>query len=170
MKKFIALCLCLFFSFSFAACGSEDTPTKEQNEISSTKTTTKDTFGLNETAAFKDLKFTATEIKESEGDNFFTPEEGNIFVGVKFTIENVSEEEQTVSSILLFEAYADDIKCDYSISAACAFDDALDGSIAPGKKLVGWYAVEVPENWSDLELNVQSTWLSSKNATFKFTK
>ncbi|MBR6572806.1 MAG: DUF4352 domain-containing protein [Clostridia bacterium] len=170
MKKFIALCLCLIFSFSFAACGSEDIPTKEQNEISSTKTTTKDTFGLNETAVFKDLKFTATEIKESDGDNFFTPEEGNVFVGVNFTVENVSEEEQAVSSILLFEAYADDVKCDYSISAACAFDGTLDGSIAPGKKIVGWYAVEVPENWNELELNVQSTWLSSKNATFKFTK
>lgn len=170
MKKFIALFLCLVFSFSFAACVSEDVPTKEQNEVSSTKTTTKDTFGLNETAVFKDLKFTATEIKESDGDDFFTPEEGNVFVGVKFTIENISDEEQTVSSILLFEAYADDIKCDYSFSAACDFDGTLDGSIAPGKKLVGWYAVEIQENWNELELNVQSNWLSSKNATFKFTK
>lgn len=46
----------------------------------------------------------------------------------------------------------------------------LDGSIAPGKKLVGWYAVEASEKWSKLELNVRPSWLSSKTAIFVFNK
>ena len=46
----------------------------------------------------------------------------------------------------------------------------LDGTIAPGKKIIGWYAVEIPENWKTLELNVQSEWLSSTSANFVFNK
>lgn len=74
------------------------------------------------------------------------------------------------SSVLLFEAYADDVKCSYSLSAAMVFDGTLDGSLAPGKKLVGYYAVEVPEGWQKLELDVQSNWLSSNSARFLFKK
>lgn len=119
---------------------------------------------------FKDLKFTATTLEESKGEQFFEPESGNVFVGIQFTIENISDEEQSVNSVLLFEAYADDVKCSYSLSAAMAFDGTLDGSLAPGKKLVGYYAVEVPEGWQKLELDVQSNWLSSNSARFLFKK
>ena len=51
-----------------------------------------------------------------------------------------------------------------------AFYGTLDGSLAPGKKLVGYYAVEVPEGWQKLELDVQSNWLSSNSARFLFKK
>lgn len=171
MKKFGIIMLSIIMCFFFSACDFEEEPKKEQVEEASKEITQEETFGLNESAVFNDLKFTATEIKESGGGDFFMPEEGNVFVGIKFEIENISNEEQNVSSLLLFEAYSDDIKCEYSINAACAFNDGnLDGSIAPGKKLVGWYAVEVFKNWSKLELNVQSNWLSKTNATFVFEK
>lgn len=117
------------------------------------------------------FKVTAVEIKESDGTDFFVPEAGNVFVGIKFTVENISDQEQSVSTLLLFEGYADDIKCEYSFSAACAFDEGtLDGTVSPGKKLVGWYAVEVPRDWSTIELQVQATWLSNNSANFVFTK
>ncbi len=168
MKKFLCCVLAVMLMLSLVACGG-DTPTKEQGGSTPASAKKEDTFGLNDTAAFKDLKFTATEIKQTDGDDFFTPESGNVFVGVKFTVENASDEEQTVSSLLLFEAYADDVKCDYSFNAACAFDEGtLDGSVAPGKKLIGWYALEVPENWKSIELEVQSDWLSNSSAKFVF--
>ena len=76
-----------------------------------------------------------------------------------------------LSTLLLFEGYVDDIKCEYSISAACAFDEGtLDGTLAAGKKLVGWYALEVPKNWKTLELHVLSNWLSNNAAKFVFEK
>lgn len=173
MRKLCMGLLACLLCVTMTAC--TDAPIKEENgqPQTATKTTaTKNsTWGLNDTAAFKNLKFTATEIKESDGESLFTPEDGNVFVGVCFTVENISDEEQAVSSILLFEAYVDDIKCDYSFSATCAFgSDSLDGSIAPGKKMVGWYAVEVPATWSELELDVQADLLSSKSAKFVFTK
>lgn len=167
MKKCLLIFLTVILCFSFVACVADDEPTKEQSAGQSST----ENYGMNETAVFKDLKFTATELKESSGTDFFTPEEGNIFVGIKFTIENISDQEQSISTLLLFEGYADDVKCDYSFDAACVFDEGtLDGTLAAGKKLVGWYALEVPENWSNIELQVQSSWLSANSAKFVFAK
>lgn len=171
MKRIAAMILALVMSLSLAACSANDAPSKEeQGKNEPAQTEQKNTFGLNETAVFKDLKFTATTLEESKGEQFFEPESGNVFVGIQFTIENISDEEQSVSSVLLFDAYADDVKCSYSLSATMAFDGTLDGSLAPGKKLVGYYAVEVPEGWQKLELDVQSNWLSSNSARFLFEK
>ena len=172
MRKLVCMGLSLIMLFLLSAC-MESEPTKEINsdsQISSeSKGTSEDTFVLNETAVFEELKITATEIKETTGKDFFEPEEGAVFVGVNFTIENISSETQAISSLLLFEAYADDIKCDYSFNAACAFDEGtLDGELAAGKKMVGWYAVEVPADWSTIEFDVASSWLSSNSAKFVF--
>ena len=173
MKRMLCWILAVMMLVSMTACELSDIPQKEPGDTQTqTQPQKKDeTFKLNETAAFRTLKFTATELKEAYGETYFAPEEGNVFVGVKFTIENISEEDQTVSSILLFEAYVDDVKCSESFSAAMAFNsEMLDGTIAPGKKLVGWYTLEVPENWKTLELHVQANWLSNSNAKFVFSK
>ena len=180
MKKIFLLMLCLVLCISFVGCIEESSPRKEiPSTESSTGITDKNSvtekketvFGLNEIAAFETLKFTALEIKESTGESFFKPEEGKTFVGVKFEVENISDEEQTVSTLLLFEGYVDDVQCGYSFNASCAFSDGkLDGTIAPGKKLVGWYALEVPANWQEIELHVQSNWLSDTAAKFVFQK
>lgn len=171
-KKWWFWVLIVFAVIFIISLGSGDEePTKEVNAGSTQAQTeaAETTFGLNETAVFSDLKMTATEIDESRGNEFNRPSDGNIFVGIKFTIENISDEEQFVSSLLLFESYADDVKSAYSISAEIAFPDGtIDGNLAPGKKLVGWYALEAPEDWEEIELNVRSSWLSSSQAVFVF--
>lgn len=122
------------------------------------------TFGVGETAVFEKFKITAKSISESKGETFYKPESGNVFVGVKFTIENTSDEDITISTLLLFDAYVDDEKCDYSFTANCAFDEGtLDGTLSPGKKMTGYYAVEIPSDWSQLELQVSSEWLASSS-------
>lgn len=174
MKKVICLLMALFLVFTLTACFS-DAPSKEafnegtENHTSSNKK--EETFGLNETAVFDTLKITATEIKETTGSTFFTPEEGKIFVGIKFIVENISDEDQAISSLLLFDAYADDVKCDLSISAGASFSEGtIDGEIAPGKKLIGWYPLEVTKDWKTLELNVVADIFSSASAKFVFNK
>lgn len=169
MKKLLLLLLCFALCLSTAACATA--PEKETNSAMQTNPSVQgpQTFGLNESAVFSKLKFTATELVQSEGEDFFTPSAGNIFVGIHFTIENISDEEQTISSLLLFDSYADDVKAGLSVSASCVFDDGtLDGSIAPGKKLIGWYAIEVPANWQTIELQVQANIWSNSSATFVF--
>jgi len=73
-----------------------------------------------------------------------------------------------MSSLLLFEGYADDIKCDYSFSANVGLEGTLDGNVSPGKKLVGYYGVEVSKDAGVLELEVKSSWLGSGKAVFTF--
>ena len=171
-KKVISVVLATILLISLVGCIDAE-PSKEVGTTSSAASEVKkgQTFTLNETAVFNTLKITATEIKESSGSTYFTPAEGKIFVGVNFTIENISDEEQTISSILLFDAYVDDVACDLSFTASAAFDgNSLDGTIAPGKKIIGWYAVEVPADWAELELDVKANWLSSSTAKFVFNK
>ncbi len=170
-KRLAVALLAAILVVSLAGC-IETAPTKENGGTGSQANQSKETiFSLNETAVFSTLKITATEIKESTGDTFLPPEEGNVFLGVKFAIENISNEEQTISSLLLFDAYVDDVSCDISFTAGAAFDgETVDGTVAPGKKLVGWYTVEVPQEWQELELQVKANWLSDSTAKFVFAK
>lgn len=176
MKKLLTILFALCIVISITACDINDNaPQKETNIDSTSDVASQETedknFGLNETAVFKNLKVTATKLEESNGKDYFYAESGKVYVGVNFEIENISNETQSISSLLLFDAYADDIKCEYSLSANIAFGDGtLDGEIAPGKKLVGWYAVEVPQEWKQLELEVKPEWLSDSKANFIFTK
>lgn len=175
MRRIICCILMIVMMMSLAACDLDNTVGKETGNASANTTggtaDKEQTFSLNETAVFKTLKFTATEIKETYGESFFGASEGKVFVGVKFTIENISSEDQVISSLLLFDAYVDDVKCSESFTGAAAFNsEMLDGTIAPGKKLIGWYVMEVSENWTAIELNVQSSLISGSSAKFVFEK
>lgn len=130
-------------------------------------------FGVGDTASFSNLKITAEEIIindtwEKDEWSFFEPSEGNKFVAVKFTIENTSDEHQTISSILLFDPYADGVKLEYSFGASNGLDGTIDGEIAPGRKMVGYYGAEVSENAKELELEVRPTWLANSRSRAMF--
>lgn len=175
MKKIVVLFLAVALCLSFSGCiVTSDTPKKEAataEESSGSQNEKEEQFGLNETAVFSDLKITATELKESTGTDFFVPESGNVFVGIRFTVENTSDKATSLSSLMMFEGYADDVKLSYSMNAACAFDDGtLDGELAPGKKMVGWYSMEVPQNWAEIEIDVQNDLFGNSTAKFVFTK
>lgn len=162
-----------------AGCGgSKNESSSDTGSIESTESTQstvsepqKTTFAMGETAVFNKLKITADEIKESNGKQYFEPAEGKIFVGVKFTIENIAEEDINISSVLLFNGYVDDVSVgEYSVSAGMAFDESLDGTIAKGKKLVGWYSAEVPKDWKQLQIDFKPDMLSESRASFIINK
>lgn len=163
---------------AFAGCFDSDKPKKETNSGGSTQSKESAvsepeemTFAIGETAVFDDVKITATEFKESKGKEYFEPAEGKVFLGVKFTIENVSEEDVNISSLVQFSGYADDISLEYSISASMAFEDgSLDGTIAKGKKLIGWYSAEVPKDWKQLQIDFKPEIFSNTKASFIINK
>lgn len=176
MKKLLSIILLLCTLCALASCSTE-TSGGVQKEVNSTGTTEPDTtepeeltFALNETAVFDRMKMTATDIVVSNGSEYVKPSEGNVFIGVKFTIENISDEEDSVSSLLLFDAYVDDVKASMSLTGSMidGFSGTLDGTIAAGKKLEGWYVVEAASGAKALQLDVQQDWLSSTKASFVF--
>lgn len=176
MKKKVYFCLSMVLVIALLltciGCGSKSATSKQADTMETAEIADSNkTFGLNETAVFDKINVTAKDLQESTGTQFFKPGEGKIFVGVQFEIENISNEDVSISSLLLFDVYADGVKCDYSTSAACTFSDGtLDGEVAAGKKLIGYYAVEVPQKWQELEFHVKDSWLSNTKAQFLFQK
>lgn len=125
-------------------------------------------FKVGETAELNGVKVTMTDYKESKGKEYNKPTDGNVFVLAEFEIENNTDEELNISSLLSFEAYADDYALNYSLSALLAKKDAtqLDGTIAPGKKMKGCIGYEVASDWKNIEIHfTDNVWSDSK---FKF--
>jgi len=187
----VLIAICLFGIIAIASTDNNDTPARDtggstqqeepddsQPEATSetseeTSEATNEVFGLNETAVFRNISVTAEELIindawESESFTLFTPSDGNKFVAVQFTIENTSDVDQHISTLLLFEAYADGVKLETSFGAASGLPGTLDGNISPGRRMVGYYGVEVSQDAQELEIEVRSSWLGSGRATFVF--
>lgn len=161
-----------------ASSGNSDEPQKVENstpaqntDISSSQDTEgekKNTFTVGETAALKGVNVTLVKVTESEGSAYNTPTEGNVFILCEFNIENNSNKEIAVSSMLSFEAYCDDYVCNYSVSALLEKDNKnqLDGTVAAGKKMNGVIGYEVPSNWKEFEIVFTPDFWSGKDITF----
>ena len=185
--KFIILGVIVFFILIGTLGNKDDEPKKVSNtndgqqqtaevdnksdDTEKAKTEEKTTFAIGETASLKDVLVTMNGVTEAEGGQFNTPTEGNVFVLCEFTIENESANDITVSSMLSFEAYADDFSINQSIKGLLEKGDKnqLDGSVAAGKKMNGVIAYEVPKDWKELEINFTPNFWG-KEMTFKATK
>lgn len=158
---------------AIASAGGEDKPRKEEPTTTAggqTQQTQEQTqqqtaeqpkeeapefFKIGEAAVTKKVKATITEMEKSEGDEFNKPADGHEFVLLHMTIENVSDQEIVVSSMLNFNAYVDDNAINENLAAQISKDGAktMDGTIAAGKKLAGTLAYEVPKGWQKLEIH-----------------
>ncbi len=154
---------------------TKTTADAKQSETSTEKATEpaeKNVFSLNETADINGFKMTAVEFRESHGTEFSKPEDGKVFVIVDFEINNESEKDEHISSILNFECYVDGYSTNESLSGGVTEKTkTLDGDIAAGKKLKGSIALEAPEDWKEIEIIYEPTSLLTSNKyTFKVTK
>lgn len=145
---------------------------KETNDLKTTspETETEDVktcFQVGEVAEFKGIRVSVTGYEESNGNDWGTPEDGNIFVFPEIEITNNSDEEITISSMISFECYVDDYKSDFSSNAFMAIStedgkQQLDGSVASGKKLKGVLGIEAPADWKVIEIYYKdNVWLGS---------
>ncbi|MDB8789329.1 DUF4352 domain-containing protein [Romboutsia sp. 1001216sp1] len=131
---------------------SEDKPivTKEEK---SNKT---EVFNIGDTIELDKFKITVNEIKTTNGSDFIKPQEGNEFLYVDATVENISDKEQTVSSVLMFKVVDKDGRAMKQTIVENA-NGQLDGTIGPGRKMTGEYVVEVPKDATGLELQFDSS-------------
>ena len=127
----------------------------------------KDIFEVGETAELNDVQVTLLSYKESKGSEYNKPSDGNVFLMAEFEIVNNSDSEMNVSSVMSFEAYADDYSLNYSFGALMDNEDRqMDGTIAAGKKMEGYIGYEVPKDWSTVEIHfTDDVWSNNK---FKF--
>ena len=127
----------------------------------------KDIFEVGETAELNDVQVTLLSYKESKGSEYNKPSDGNVFLMAEFEIVNNSDSEMNVSSVMSFEAYADDYSLNYSFGALMDNEDRqMDGTIAAVKKMKGYIGYEVPKDWSTVEIHfTDDVWSNNK---FKF--
>ena len=136
----------LFLRSSSQGVSSNTTPSSD-----------KTTFGIGDTAELKSVQMTLVNAEEFGGADFFTPQDGYVFVGCEFEIANNSKNEINVSSYVSFNAYCDGYAISQSMTGASAWDKngkkTLDGTVAPGKKLSGVIVYEVQSDWKELEVS-----------------
>lgn len=150
---------------------SEETPAKDEAE-SEESSEEQTVFKQGEVAEMNDVQVTLMGYEESAGSEYNTPSEGNVFVLANFEIANNSDSELAISSMVSFEAYADDYALNYSLNALMEKSDStqLDGTIAPGKKMNGWIGYEVPADWSNIEIHFTDNVWSNNKFVFEITK
>ena len=173
----IGIVVVIFLAVAFG--GGDDKPKKVENKTATTQQgesddnkevdtqEEKDIFTVGETAELNDVQVTLLKYSESDGSEFNKPTDGNVFLMAEFEIVNNSDSEMNVSSMLSFEAYADDYALNYSLGAITENNNTqLDGTIAAGKKMKGYIGYEVPKDWSTVEIHfTDDVWSNNK---FKF--
>lgn len=148
-----------------------DAPPAQTQDTGTTQTppkTEETVFTVGDTVELAGVKVCLEDVSVSKGSQYNKPTSGNVFAICEFTIENNSDEEITVSSMMSFEAYCDEFACNYSLSALLAKDNKnqLDGTVAPGKKLNGIIGYEVPKDWKELEVHFTPDVWDDKNIVF----
>jgi hypothetical protein len=162
------------FIFIGAFSGSSDEP-KKINTSSQPATTVSVTeeafFTVGDTLEMNNIIVTLNDVSEKYGSQFLKPTDGNVFVICEFTIENNTESDLVVSSIMSFECYFDDFASNFSLGAMTSNQNKtqLDGTVAHGKKISGIVGYEAPENWSTMEVHFKPG-LSSKPFVFIYSK
>ncbi len=162
----------LFIALIGSCVGGEDTPkpvdksgdTKSASASTVAPASEKTTFGIGESAEMNDVVVTLKSVEQNTGKDFFAPQDGYVFVVCEFEIENNSNSDIAVSSLMSFEAYFDDYSTSISITGLGSTDKKqLDGTIAGGKKMNGIVAYEVPADWKEMDIRfTDSVWRSNK--------
>lgn len=162
--------------------GNEDKPTKVSNNTNESTSSTasattsetvaeETTFGVGDTAEYRGVKVTLNAVEESNGSQFNKPTDGNVFLLVNFTIENNTNSDLAISSMLCFDAYQDGYATNYSLTALLEkTGNQLDGTIAPGKKIQGYVGYEVPATYKEFEINYRADVWDDTKFTFIYKK
>lgn len=137
---------------------NENIKTSSKEEVKESKKT--ETFKVGDTIEIKDFKVTVNKVTTSSGGEFLKPKDGNEFLNVDITLDNISDQAQHVSSILMFKVVDKDGRA-YSQAITENQNGQLDGEIGAGRKMTGEYVVEVPKGTVGLQLEFDSSLLSS---------
>ena len=129
-------------------------PTEAPKEVAITE--------VGQTITTKNFKLTVESLDKPKGNDFVKPNDGNEFVQVGILLENISEKDYTVSSMLMFNAYQDGFSVNEDLIAHTldGSSSTMDGALAAGKKIRGTLAYQLPQDWKELEINTDLTILS----------
>lgn len=178
MKRVLIVLLAAVISVSAAGCSAakssgsnpaQQTGTIAQQTSETTVTKAEETTIAEASAGIKpgsfvqntNYKFSFEKAKifdEISSGEYFTntPKDGKKYLVLFFDVENVSSKDQYVN-YLYIKGYEDG----YDINLSMLLGDvdgysALTGDLAAGKKMRGYLAYEVNENWKEFELTYKA--------------
>ena len=129
-------------------------------------------FTVGDTVELNGVKTTLLSAEEYPGKQYMMPTDGNVFLVCQFEIANDSSAEINVSSMVSFNAYCDDYSVSLSITGEMLEDSwkSLDGTVAPGKKINGVIAYEIPQDWQKMEISYTPSFWSGHDVQFEINK
>ena len=132
------------------------------------------TYGINERAETNGISATLTNVMESKGGSEYKPENENVFVICEFRIENNSDEDLMISSVMCFSASFDDKTYAESIEAlgVAMFSGKyqLDRLVEIGEKVNGVVGYEVPAEWQEMQIRFTPEIYSGDRLVFAASK
>lgn len=172
-KKIAAFLSIATIGMTLAACSVEDTnpekvdksDTVEEVDSSTEDIVGTEVFNMGDTVKMGSLEYTVHGVRTDKGSDIFGADEGNKYVYIDVTVENIGNEEEHVSSLMQFSLVdMDGVSQDIAIGADGK--GSVDGSIGSGRKLRGELTYEVNEGLSEAELEIDGALLSSGIAVF----
>lgn len=118
-------------------------------------------FQVGDLVETDNFRITYESASEYEPDNeFLQAKDGYTYWEFKFKFENISDTDQTVSTLMDWECYADNSKVDQSWIEA---DNGLDATLSAGREAEGAVYFEVPTDAESIELEYDiNFWQSDK--------
>ena len=118
-------------------------------------------FQVGDIVETDNFRITYESAGEYEPDNeFLQAKDGYTYWEFKFKFENISDKDQTVSTLMDWECYADNSKVHQSWIEA---DNGLDATLSAGREAEGAVYFEVPTNAESIELEYDiNFWQSDK--------
>ena len=159
----------LIFLFAFIGMmGGSDSKDKNPQKVgeaeSGDSTETEDpsnVFQVGDLVETDNFRITYESASEYEPDNeFLQAKDGYTYWEFKFKFENISDTDQTVSTLMDWECYADNSKVDQSWIES---DNGLDATLSAGREAEGAVYFEVPTDAESIELEYDiNFWQSDK--------
>lgn len=118
-------------------------------------------FNVGDIVETDNLKITFVSAGQYQEENeFLQPKDGYEYWKFEFKFENVSDSDQSVSSMMDWECYADNSKVD---QAWIGDDNGLDATLSSGRTTQGAIFFEVPTDAEKIELEYDiNFWQSDK--------
>ena len=136
------------------ADNTSDTKQQETEEVSNV-------FQIGDVVETENFKIPFVSAGAYESDNeFLQPKDGCEYWQFEFRFENISDTDQTVSSMMDWECYADNAKADQTWIGD---DNGLDATLSAGRETQGTIYFEVPKDVQSVELEYDiNFWQSDK--------
>lgn len=163
-KAFLLIFFGFIVMFGLVGCSSDTS----NNKVTDSNGNEKDSFSLNETAVFKDVSYTVTSVKYSNGTEFDEPASGKKFVIVTVKIENKSKEKISYNELDWKMINSQGQEDDVAFTTVDSDTSLESGDLASGGTKTGTLVFEEAKNESSLKLLYYDNSLFDDKAAITF--